>query len=126
MAAQSAFLASLMVSNWGGVICSVSPCGMGGKLAPSTGICCANALSAHCCCTGHGGPGAAAYVQENLWKTLQSHDKFDADIKQALGAHLACSHVVGMNGRCYVAVLTAFLKMSSHARADRVSDVLAY
>jgi protein phosphatase 1L len=33
---------------------------------------------------GHGGPGAAAYVQENLWKTLQSHDKFDADIKQAL------------------------------------------
>jgi hypothetical protein len=38
------------------------------------------------CCAGHGGPGAAAYVQENLWKTLQSHDKFDADIKQALGA----------------------------------------
>lgn len=33
---------------------------------------------------GHGGPGAAAYVQENLWKTLKSNNNFDSDIKQAL------------------------------------------
>ena len=34
---------------------------------------------------GHGGPGAAAYVQENLWKTLHSNQNFDSDLKQALG-----------------------------------------
>lgn len=33
---------------------------------------------------GHGGPGAAAYVQQNLWKTLQTNNNFDSDIKQAL------------------------------------------
>jgi protein phosphatase 1L len=33
---------------------------------------------------GHGGSGAAAYVQENLWKTLKSNNKFDSDIKNAL------------------------------------------
>lgn len=33
---------------------------------------------------GHGGPGAAAYVQENLWKTLSANNNFDSDIKQAL------------------------------------------
>ncbi len=38
-------------------------------------------------CVGHGGPGAAAYVQENLWKTLRSNNKFDSDIKNALGPH---------------------------------------
>lgn len=37
-------------------------------------------------CAGHGGPGAAAFVQENLWKTLKSNHNFDSDIKQALGA----------------------------------------
>lgn len=33
---------------------------------------------------GHGGPGAAAFVQENLWNTLRSNSNFDSDIKQAL------------------------------------------
>mmetsp|Transcript_561 Transcript_561/g.1674 ORF Transcript_561/g.1674 Transcript_561/m.1674 type:complete len:329 (+) Transcript_561:344-1330(+) len=33
---------------------------------------------------GHGGPGAAAFVQEHLWETLKSNHNFDSDIKQAL------------------------------------------
>jgi Protein phosphatase 2C len=44
-------------------------------------------------------------VQENLWKTLQSHDKFDADIKQALGA-VSPSGSGGSTGpRCAFATL---------------------
>ena len=34
--------------------------------------------------TGHGGPGAAAFVNENLLNTLLSHEKFDTDLKTAL------------------------------------------
>lgn len=35
---------------------------------------------------GHGGAGAAAFVNANLLKTLLSHDKFDSDINTALSA----------------------------------------
>ena len=39
-------------------------------------------------CAGHGGPGAAAFVNENLLNTLLSHEKFDSDLKTALSEHI--------------------------------------
>lgn len=37
---------------------------------------------------GHGGAGAAAFVNENLLKTLLNHEKFDSDLNTALSAPL--------------------------------------
>ncbi len=39
---------------------------------------------------GHGGPGAAAFVNENLLNTLLSHEKFDTDLKTALSEFPTC------------------------------------
>ena len=41
---------------------------------------------------GHGGPGAAAFVNENLLNTLLSHEKFDTDLKTALSEPLDLPH----------------------------------
>jgi hypothetical protein len=37
-------------------------------------------------CAGHGGPAAAAYVQENLFKNLLQHEAFETNTRKALGA----------------------------------------
>ena len=39
---------------------------------------------------GHGGAGAAAFVNDNLLKTLLSHEKFHSDLKTAMSAPLSC------------------------------------